>query len=291
MKEISKLLIAYDGSECSDAALRDLRRAGLPSALEAVVVTASDVVPPPPPDQLRHPDAIHHTDAERHAREQAEQAAKEARAQAERATKILRADFPGWDVRAEACCDQPAWAVVKSADQCRPGLVVVGSHGHSVAGGRLILGSVSQRVLYEARCSVRVARCPAERRGGPVRLVVGFDGTPEAEAAVASVASRAWPEGSEARVVTANNVLRFEWQAPAVERLRAAGLMTEGLIRDDAAAHALIAEAEAWDADCIFVGTRDLHGLQHLLHGSVSSAVAAGARCSVEVVRAARAES
>jgi nucleotide-binding universal stress UspA family protein len=77
----------------------------------------------------------------------------------------------------------------------------------------------------------------------------------------------------------------------AAERLRAAGLMTAELVRGGSASHALVAEAEEWDADCIFVGTRDLHGFQHLLHGSVSAAVAAGARCSVEVARAERSAS
>lgn len=291
MKQISRLLIAYDGSACSDAALRDLVRAGLPATLEAVVVTVSDVITPPPCDQLRHPEAIHVTDAERHAREHAEQATQEAQAVAERAAATLRADFPGWDVRAETRCDKPAWALVKTADQFRPGLIVVGSHGHSVAGGRLILGSVSQRVLYEARCSVRVARCREGRREGSVRLVVGYSGTPDSEAAVAAVAARSWPEASAAWVVSAHNALKPEAQAAAVETLRNAGLKTAWTIREDAPSHALIEEAQRWDADCVFVGTRDLHGFQHLLHGSVSSAVAAGAHCSVEVVRAERAAS
>jgi nucleotide-binding universal stress UspA family protein len=70
--------------------------------------------------------------------------------------------------------------------------------------------------------------------------------------------------------------------------LRAAGLSVSAFVRKGDAAHALIGEAEGWDADCVFVGTRDVHGFQHLLHGSVSSAVAARAQRSVEVVRAAR---
>ena len=41
MKELSKILIAYDGSACSDAALNDLRRAGLPATVEAVIVTVA----------------------------------------------------------------------------------------------------------------------------------------------------------------------------------------------------------------------------------------------------------
>ncbi|MFY9621918.1 MAG: hypothetical protein WAM70_08855 [Pyrinomonadaceae bacterium] len=47
MKNISRLLIAYDGSDCSDAMLQDLRWAGLPAALEAVVATMAYVFVPP----------------------------------------------------------------------------------------------------------------------------------------------------------------------------------------------------------------------------------------------------
>lgn len=287
MKEVSKILIAYDGSACSDAALNDLRRAGLPAAVEAVVVTVADIILPPPRDELRNAEAHtpHVAEAEQHAQAHAEQAIKEARAVAERAAELLKADFPKWGVQAEVRCDPPAWAVIKMADQSTPDLIVVGSHGHSVAGGRLILGSVSQRVLYEARCSVRVARCAEERREGPVRIVVGFNGSPDAEAAVDAVASRAWPEGSEARIITAREALRPDAQHAAVERLRAAGLAATEMMKGGDPSHVLTAEAEEWNADSIFVGTRDIHGFQHLLHGSVSSAVAARAQCSVEVVR------
>jgi nucleotide-binding universal stress UspA family protein len=285
MKEVSKILIAYDGSACSDAALQDLRRAGLPAAAEAVVLTAADVILPPPDEELPDAPAVRIPEVERYARAHAEKALKGARAFAESAAARVKADFPGWEVRAEADCDAPAWAVIKAADRMGADLVVVGSHRHSVVGGRLILGSVSQRVLYEARCSVRVARCSDVRREGPVRIIVGFGGSPDAEAAVDAVASRAWPAGSEARVSTAHAAPRPETRGVAAERLRAAGLNVSEVERDGDPAHVLIAEAEEWNADSIFVGTRDVHGFQHLLHGSISSAVAARAQCSVEVVR------
>ena len=287
MKEFSKLLIAYDGSACSDAALNDLERAGLPKELEAVVLTVADIILPPPDESLPADDvpAIRIPEVERHAQAHAQQAIKEARAIAERAAKRVKADFPGWHVKAEVICDAPAWAVVKMADRDKPDLILVGSHGHSLVGGRLILGSVSQRVLYEAACSVRVGRCSDVRRKGPVRIVVGFNGSPDSEFAVAAVAARVWPEGSEARVVTSRDSLEPARHGVAAEKLRAAGLTTGEVSREGDAAHVIIKEAEAWDADSIFVGTRDIHGFQHLLHGSVSSAVAAHAQCSVEVVR------
>jgi nucleotide-binding universal stress UspA family protein len=91
-----------------------------------------------------------------------------------------------------------------------------------------------------------------------------------------------WPAGTEARVVTAGDHRNLGAQQ---EKLRASGLMVSEVTRDGDAAHVLIHEAEEWSAGSIFVGTRNLHGLRHLLQGSVASAVAARAQCSVEVVR------
>ncbi len=288
MKKVSKILIAYDGSSCSDAALTDLGRAGLPLAVDAVVVSVADIILPPPDDELPADDvpAVRIPEVERHAKERAERAINEAQAFADQGARRVKADFPGWNVRSEVRCDSPAWALVKMADRDNFGLIVVGSHGHSLAGGRLILGSVSQRVLYEVRCSVRVARCSDVRREGPIRIVVGFNSSPDSEVAVAAVASRTWPEGSEARVITARDTLEPAMEGVAAEKLRAAGLTTLEVSREGDPAHVLIKEAEDWGADSIFVGTRDVHGFQHLLHGSVSSAVAGRAQCSVEVVRA-----
>lgn len=286
MKALSKILIAYDGSACADAALNDLKRAGLPATLEALVVTVVDVILPPPADEVPEEELLIHTPAGiRHAQEHAEQAVKDARALAERAAGRVRENFPGWEVKAEACGDSPAWAVIKLADSLEADLVVVGSHGHTVAGGRLILGSVSQRVLHEARCSVRVARCAEAGRTGPCRIVVGFNGSVDSERAVDAAASRAWPEGSEARIVTALAPDAQVAPDAAADKLRAAGLSTSNVVRGGNPSHVLVEEAESWGADSIFVGTRDLHGLKHFLTGSVSSAAAARAHCSVEVVR------
>ena len=58
MKEISKLLIAYDGSAYSDAALNDLPRAGLPATLEAVVLTVAYVFLPPQEGEMLPDDLV-----------------------------------------------------------------------------------------------------------------------------------------------------------------------------------------------------------------------------------------
>jgi len=288
MNKVSKILIAYDGSSCSDAALADLGRAGLPMVVDAVVVTVSDIILPPRDDELPADDVplVRIPEVERHAKERADRAINEAQALANQGAKRIKADFPGWNVRSEVRCDSPAWAILEMAERDKSDLIVVGSHRHSLVGGRLILGSVSQRVLYDARCSVRVARCWEAKGKGPVRSIVGFNGSQDSEVAVDAVASREWPEGSEARLITVPTLSSSEARDVAAEKLRRAGLTTSEISKDGDPAHVLMKEAEEWGADSIFVGTRDLHGFQHFLHGSLSSAVAAKARCSVEVSRA-----
>ena len=66
---------------------------------------------------------------------------------------------------------------------------------------------------------------------------------------------------------------------------RSAGLNASLMIRRGNPKDEIIEEAEGWGADCIFLGAKGTRGVERLLLGSVSSAVSARARCSVEVVR------
>ena len=305
MKTKMKILIAYDGSSCADAALDDLRRAGLPREAEAVVLSVADVwMPPTSPSSERFVETAF---AERvaatreKARAEALQAVEEARALAVRASETVQALFPTWDVRAEACADSPAWAVIKKVDEWKPDLVVVGSHGRSAL-GRFLLGSVSQKVVTEAHCTVRIARGGVAENTAPVRLVIGVDGSPDADAAVRTVAERVWPPGNEARLIAVRDqamATAVEWDTAgdagaqsgartiveaAAEKLRAAGLAVSSVVKEGDPKRVLIEEAEQWGADCLFVGARGLRRIERFLLGSVSTAVAARAHCSVEVV-------
>ncbi|MDQ5844696.1 MAG: universal stress protein, partial [Acidobacteriota bacterium] len=199
-----KILIAYDGSDCAEAALDDLQRAGLPLEAEAQILSVAEVwLPPPPPSsyeiveearQVKVPADLKRVYSKGCA------AAKEAHAMAERARDRVKTNFPGWKVSADSSCGSPAWEVVFRADEWKSDLVVVGSHGRTAL-GRFVLGSVSQRVLTEAKCSVRIARGRIEEPGSPVRIIVGIDGSPGSEEAVRAVAARTWPPGSEAKVI------------------------------------------------------------------------------------------
>jgi nucleotide-binding universal stress UspA family protein len=311
MNEKMKILIGYDGSDCSDAALEDLQRAGLPAAADAYVMTVADVfVPPPINEEIDNTFPMYVPEGVKRAHKRAERKLEEAEAMAKRAGDKIKKTFPEWDVRHEAVAESPAWAIIRTADQWKPDLIVVGAHGHSVLGGRLILGSISQRVLYEAPCSVRIARGHSRKTTIPVRLLIGVDNSADSNAAIDAICQRSWPKGTEVRLLAVVDTVMAlpsspkgsevkwievgeeeNWDQvralfqPAVEKLCAAGLDAAVMIRRGNPKDEVIEEAESWGADCIFVGAKGTRGIERLLLGSVSSAVAARAHCSVEVVR------
>lgn len=295
----TRILIAYDDSSGSEMALRHLRWAGLPREAEALVVSVANVW---------NYEAVEAASSERIpaaariARELALRAVGEAHALAEQAGKMVQANFPGWEVRAEACGGSPAWELIKKAAEWEADLIIVGSQDRSAVRGS-IFGSVSQLVVAEAHCSVCVARGRVKEDASPVRIIIGVDGSPGAEAAVRAVAGRLWPSDTEVRMIAAlepmmatvempdeeNSEDQWAWVRKMVEvsaaQLRAAGLTVSSLVEDGDPKRVLLDEAEQWDADCIFVGARGLRRIERLPLSSVSAAVAARAHCSVEVVR------
>jgi nucleotide-binding universal stress UspA family protein len=80
----------------------------------------------------------------------------------------------------------------------------------------------------------------------------------------------------------------LEW---AIRELGAVGLKTSSVSEKGDPQKMLLGESEKWDADCIFVGTRDFKGaFERFRLGSVSTAIVTHAHCSVEVVRPSEAE-
>lgn len=300
-----KLLIAYDGSECADAALAELTRAGLPPDTQAIVLSVADVWPalPASPDQSLDPTAMAQlpvTLQKVHAL--AAQASAEARALAEQAAGRLRGSFPQWQIQTEVRSGSPPNEILKCADEQRVNLIVVGAQGRSAL-GRLVFGSISQKVVHYATCSVRVARS-GTKMTGPVKLLVGVDGSDSAAVALSAVAQRSWPAGTEVRLVAAAD-LRLssalppggdpdprQWLQSILEQaagnLHDAGLHAVPLLLEGDPKRILVEQAAQWPADCLFVGAKGMTGLDRFLLGSVSAALASRAPCSVEICRAGR---
>ena len=307
-----KILIAYDGSASANAVFEDLKNAGLPSDVEALVMSMADVFIPPPMNGAEELPAYEPEGIKR-AHQHAELELKEAEKRAIHASKEIKKRFPDWKVNHLALADSPAWAILKEAEKWGADLIVVGAQGHSVLGGRLILGSISQRVVYEAGCSVRIGRKRNAERDH-MRLLIGLDNSPFAKAAVEAVCHRTWPDDTQVRLLAVVDTVMAivpdlskasvqqwlevgdeeNWDEvakvfePEVKKLQAAGLNAAIRIRKGNPADEILGEAEAWNADCIFLGPKGVRGIERLLLGSVSSAVSARATCSVEIVRAQR---
>ena len=297
-RDLMKILIAYDGSECAESAIDDLKRAGLPRRAEALVLTISEELIPMPASI----GGVDTTFAKSLLEEE-----KESLALARRARSRIQTLFPGWEILAEAAIGSPGSEIIARADEWRPDLIVVGSHGRTAL-GRMFFGSVSQKVITEARCSVRVARGRIVEPDVPARIIVGVDGSEEGDAAVEEIASRDWPDGSEVRIVNSawtlppardpRTAINFaEWIAQETERVKktvdgaadklgSAGLKVSAVVKEQEPKALLCSEAEDLMADCIFVGARGMGRLERFLIGSVSLGVAARAHCSVEVIRA-----
>ncbi|HSK70965.1 MAG TPA: universal stress protein [Pyrinomonadaceae bacterium] len=310
MNKIEKILIAYDGSDYADSAIEDLRGAGLPNRLESLVLTATDAWELPTMVEATPPQMAVMSRAkieliQRHLTECKERA----KALADDGAKRVKEMFPDWNVSAEAVIGKPAWEIIKKAEEWEADLVTLGSHGRTAI-GRVLLGSVSQKVLNEAHCSVRIARKREDGENESPRVLVAFDGSDCAETAVRMIAGRNWSKNTEFRIITADDdpfsrpaVSVIDAMAEGAEDseegkawiekmiskpvrlLETAGLKVSHSVKWGDARHIILREAETWKADSIFVGARGLSRFKRFLIGSVSSAVAAKAKCSVEVVR------
>lgn len=313
-EEIMKILLAYDGSACSESAVDDLAHAGLPERGDLVVISVAEVWLPPVNGDSSGTGITLDAQTERLMEEHHERDRKllaEAERLAGHAKDRVRRMLPDWTATAEATYGSPAWEIISRADSFHPDLIVVGAQGHSAL-SRFFLGSISQKVLTEARTSVRVARGRIEVDPSPARIMIGYDGSAGAHAAVDAVIARQWPELSEVRLVVATEKLtpsaigRFippvahmvsevnEWErvhiaeqaSEPLKSLEAAGLTTSIDFRAGNPKTVLPEAAENWNADCIFVGANRFGSrVERFVLGSTSSAVASRAHCSVEVVR------
>ncbi len=315
MKAKMKLLIAYDGSEAADCAIDDLCRAGLPEQAMALVVTVAEVwLPPAADEQSNNLEVEPELPTPRIVRQmwaRSELIVQQAKELAETASKRVLHNFPKWTVESRAASGSPPWEILKVEAEWQPNLLVVGSQGHSRLGS-LVMGSVSQKLLTEAKSSVRVCRGRTLLGRPPQRLLLGVDGSVNSFGAVKEVAERNWIPGSEVEVVVVYdeisptllgsvippvsdeveelNQSEQSWAEQiaekAAEKLSESDLRVTKLVRSGDPKKILVERAEEIEADAIFLGSTGVSGsVERLLLGSVSAAVAARANCSVEVVR------
>jgi nucleotide-binding universal stress UspA family protein len=238
----------------------------------------------------RHPGRVQHY---------REQLLEIARAQVARAARIAADTRPDVETTTQVEIGAPIEVLGSEAERAQ--LLVLGDRGLGGLAG-VVLGSVAVMLAARAACPVVIVRGDRDESGsGPV--VVGIDGSPVSEAAVAFAFEAAAARGVELVAVHAWSATAIDdalaplmdWQAVAVEedavlaeRLAGWGqkypqvTVRRHVVRDGAA-HALV-ECSA-GAQLVVVGSRGRGNATGLLLGSVSHGVLHGAHCPVAVVR------
>lgn len=289
MQEFMKIMIAYDGSSRAEAALRDLQYAGLPRHAEAKLVSVVEPLITTGP-----PEAAFSAPVIRLAQNEGQQAKMNVWQGAAR----LHKTFPAWALDTAVLWGNAALQIVTEAENWNPEMIVISPLNRSKF-ERVLFGSFSRSVVDKAPCTVRVAREVADEEASGLRLMIGYDGSQGAEAAVCEVALRQWPPNTEVRLVAAmelgslDNIVESAInRQPAAslfenaeQLLRQAGLRVSTSIREGRPKRVLLDEAEEWAAHCIFVGRNRHNTFSRIFTNSTSAAIASQAPCSVEVVR------
>lgn len=151
-----KILLAVDGSPCSEAAVEEVGRRPWPEGSAVKVLTSFELPAPPTPEGWALP-ANYFEQLDGALRQQAEnvinRAVAKLKAKLNKTVSLDAKILPG----------PPKNVILDEAETWGADLIVVGSHGYSTW-QRLLLGSVSQAVVSHAKCSVEVVRCkPAQQ--------------------------------------------------------------------------------------------------------------------------------
>jgi nucleotide-binding universal stress UspA family protein len=286
-----KILLAIDHSAASQTAINEVAVRPWPAGTSVEVISVVDSVAPWITSEV------------------IEEVARRAKDLVQRAADRLASC--GLNATSDVFSGDPKIAILDRAGELRADLLVAGPHGAGDL-ARFLLGSVAKAIARLAPCSVELVR---HRSPASMKLLLATDASECSLAAVRSVATRPWPEGTEVRVLSAVEYhlpflqatlepsfinpssmekLRGEAMQRAQDAIRAAeeavaaaGLKTsEALsVLIESPAQAILDEAKRWSADLIVVGSHGHRGLNRFLLGSISEAVAMHAECSVELIR------
>lgn len=146
-----KILLAIDGSPCSDAAVAEVARRPWPEGSALKVLNVQETPMPPTPETWAI-SASYFEEIEAALKKQGQRTIDNA-LQKLKTNKTL-------SLSSLLVFGSPRPVVLDEAESWGADLIVVGSHGYS-AWKRFLLGSVSQAVVSHAKCSVEVVRCPA----------------------------------------------------------------------------------------------------------------------------------
>jgi nucleotide-binding universal stress UspA family protein len=296
-----KVFIPYDGSESSDMVLDNLRRAGLPQELEALVAV-TQVWLPLSPYEITHAVSTRRMKLLTSGMSSFAPALREYEEQrvlSLEAERHIRSTFPSGTVKSEVLHEiAVASEILRKVKSWGAELIILGAKTSPSPHITDYVGS-ALRVARDAPCSVRIARASDGKDDVPVQILMGVDESDSTDQVVQAVAERFWPVESKASLVAVRKSgprdpgaqsetgLALERQA---DRLRATGLEVSIGIKDGQPEDVLLREARDLSADCIFIeshglGRRQIAGSDRRGLGRAVEAILLGAHCSVEIVR------
>jgi nucleotide-binding universal stress UspA family protein len=151
-----KILLAVDGSDCSEAAAQELAKRPWPPQTEVKVITAVEIPASVGMEPwAMSPDYFENLET---AVRQAGQAVLDSTL-----LKLKTITDKTLKISSEIIQGSPAQVIVDEAESWGADLIVMGSRGLSVW-NRLLLGSVSNAVVHHAKCSVEVVRTPQQKQ-------------------------------------------------------------------------------------------------------------------------------
>lgn len=270
-----KLLLATDGSEYADGAVRlaleMARRCGASLTVLTVVLSNPEY------------DAL------------APQLAEAAGQAAKRTLDAVRDQAAAVGMEVETVTrhgQEPVAEILEQIEAMQADLLIMGRRGRRGL-ARMMVGDATGRICGTARCSVLVA--PRAAQMPRSRILVATDGSRYSDAAAhaagrlarlcelpLTVVSATLPSHSEARKAEAHEAAQRTLQAYLDDGLQAEARV-EAAERPEAA---IVQAAETTGADLIVVGSHGRSGLQRVLLGSVSERVIGAAQGPVLVVRA-----
>ena len=294
-----KILIPVDFSSTSQAAVTEILHRNWPATAAFLVINVVDLT------GLGHFAVL--ADQEK------------ARAQTLVSSVAQRFKEAGLGATTDVLFGFPRRDIVRYANEWRPDLIMLGTHGHGVL-ARLLIGSIAHAALRTASCSVEIVRprgSVSRNAGASMKILLATDGSEGAAAAAKSVAAGSWPNNSEVKIVSVVELVMpgMEMGAASSAGIYPASLLDElwnearvrareavrtsreiaenarlkvpdGLDTPEGDPRFVLVEyARKWRADLVVLGSHGRRGLDRMLMGSVSESVALHAPCSVEVVR------
>ena len=300
--DLSKILVAVDGSEDSDYALNiaikigkknssvvDLIHVQIVASDVAVRVAAADtiigasasmIIPNPAMEENRA-SSNEYTDT----------------VLANRLSVVRENGLSGSGIVVRSM--DVAGEILKLANSGAYSLIVLGSRGLSGLKS-LLLGSVSTKVAKEAKCAVLVMKTRIE---GIPKIVLGYDGSDESKKAFEFACNLGRKFDAIVDVVSVMNIplspegfigsdierwdkeLRQNVDS-VVDKLHSFGVRSQGkVVSHTNVSRALADQAEKGLYDMIVVGNRGLGRLKSLLLGSVASGLANSSKTNILIVR------